>query len=247
MTFSKRVKSYLMKRIFGTFGTDNGINRDKWVESQLQAIPAGQRILDAGAGQCKYKSLCSHLNYTSQDFNQYTGKGDGHGFQTETWDTSQIDIVSDIVNIPRPDSSFDVILCTEVFEHIFRPEAAVREFSRLLVPGGKLILTAPFCSLTHFAPYHFSTGFNRYWYEQVLSENNFIVEAITPNGNYFSYLAQEIMRIHSMGKIYSGVGIGIRGLIGAYLMLRRLKTMGMHDTCSSEVLCFGYHVIARRS
>lgn len=241
------LKNGLKKIISGCIGRDNETNRDSWIRERLREIPKGKRLLDAGAGECRYKPLCSHLDYVSQDFNQYTGTGDDKGLQTGKWDTSRIDIVSDIVNIPEPDSSFDVILCTEVFEHIFSPSDAVREFSRLLKKGGKLILTAPFCSLTHFAPYHFATGFNRYWYEQVLRENNFVPLSITPNGSYFSYIAQEIWSLHFIGKRYSGKGLGISGFIALPLMLRRLSIMNRKDTSSSELLCFGYHVVAEKS
>ena len=71
--------------------------------------PAGKRLLDAGAGECKYKPFCTHLKYVSQDFCQYTGEGNSKGLQMGKWDTSHIDIVSDITNIPEPDASFDVI------------------------------------------------------------------------------------------------------------------------------------------
>lgn len=118
------------------FGQDNGSNRDNWVKEQLSLIPDGKRILDAGAGEWRYKPFCSHLKYVSQDFCQYSGQGDDHGLQTGKWDTSHLDIVSDIVAIPEPDASFDVILCMEVLEHIPKPEAAIKEFSRLLCPGG---------------------------------------------------------------------------------------------------------------
>jgi 2-polyprenyl-3-methyl-5-hydroxy-6-metoxy-1,4-benzoquinol methylase len=46
-------------------------------------------------------------------------------------------------------------MCVEVFEHLPEPIKAVEEFARLFKPGGYLILTAPFCSLTHFAPLSF--------------------------------------------------------------------------------------------
>ena len=109
----------------------------------------------------------------SQDFAQYDGKGDGMGMHKGGWDQSNLDIISDITAIPEPDASFDAIMCVEVFEHLPEPIKAIQEFARLLKPGGLLILTAPFCSLTHLAPYHFYTGFNRYFYEKHLPANGF--------------------------------------------------------------------------
>lgn len=42
-----------------------------------------------------------------------------------------------------PAESFDAIISTEVIEHLENPRAVFRELSRLLRPGGKLILTTP--------------------------------------------------------------------------------------------------------
>ena len=144
-------------------GTKNLSNREVWLKKTLKQIPAGSRILDAGAGERQYKRFCAHLNYVAQDFAQYNGKGDSAGLQVGNWDQSSLDIISDITGIPEPDASFDAIMCVEVFEHLPEPIKAIQEFARLLKPGGYLILTVPFCSLTHFAPYHFYTGFNRYF------------------------------------------------------------------------------------
>ena len=36
----------------------------------------------------------------------------------QVWDTSKIDIISDITAMPVDDGTFEYILCTEVFEHI---------------------------------------------------------------------------------------------------------------------------------
>lgn len=41
------------------------------------------------------------------------------------------------------ESSFDLIVSTEVIEHLENPRAVAREFARLLRPGGRLILTTP--------------------------------------------------------------------------------------------------------
>ena len=111
----------------------NSNNRDKWVINELSNIEPGLKIIDCGAGECKYKKYCSHLEYTSQDFCEYKGDEHYEGLQTGTWDTSDIDIVSDIIDIPVENDSFDVVLCTEVFEHIPHPEQALKEFYRILI------------------------------------------------------------------------------------------------------------------
>ena len=146
---------------FGNFGATNLPNRQSWIKNSLENLPVGSSILDAGAGEQQYKKYCSKLKYVSQDFNQYEGIGDKKGLQTGVWDISKIDIVSDIVNIPIKDETYDAILCSEVIEHIPDPIAALNELHRLLKPGGELILTAPFISWTHFAPYHYCTGFSK--------------------------------------------------------------------------------------
>ncbi|GAG00381.1 unnamed protein product, partial [marine sediment metagenome] len=147
-------------------GTKNKEDRDKWIKRTLKKISPGKKILDVGAGECQYKKLCSHLSYVSHDFCQYDGKGNKKALQSKKWDTTKVDIVSDIVNIPVKDNSFDIIMCTEVFEHIPEPARAIKEFARILRSDGKLILTAPFCSLTHQAPYYFANGYSKYWYEK---------------------------------------------------------------------------------
>ena len=118
---------------------DINTNEDKrnlWLRQTLGSLPAGLRILDAGAGELRNKILCEHLHYVSQDVCQYEGSGDRKGLHTGTWDTSRIDIVCDITSIPEPDASFDAILCSEVFEHLTDPLQALDEFRRLLKPGG---------------------------------------------------------------------------------------------------------------
>ena len=60
-------------------GLGNSSARDAWVCAQLKAIPAGWRLLDAGAGEQRYRKHCAHLTYVSQDHEAYDGCGDGVG------------------------------------------------------------------------------------------------------------------------------------------------------------------------
>ena len=235
-----------IKAVRPKVGVSNESVREQWLEQALKKIPGGSKILDAGAGTQQYKKFCAHLNYVSQDFAQYDGQGDKSGLQMGEFDYGKLDIVSDITSIPEPDDSFDAIMCIEVLEHLPDPAKAVIEFSRLIKPGGYLIITAPFCSFTHFSPYHFSTGFHKYWYQTHLKENKFEILEITANGNFFEFLAQEIYRTPNISERYSKSKIGLTGMIAAFFLQRKLLKLSRRDSGSSEFACFGYHVVAKK-
>jgi ubiquinone/menaquinone biosynthesis C-methylase UbiE len=205
-------------------GTTNEEARIRWIENTLKQIPAGSTLLDAGAGESQFKKFCTHLNYIAQDFGQYDGTGTV-GLQTGTWNNSSLDIVSDITEIPLPDASVDAIMCTEVLEHVPDPVAALKEFSRLIKPGGYLLITAPFASLTHFAPYHFASGLSRYFYEKHLPQLHFEVKDLQLNGNYFEYIAQENRRIKRVAAKYANTKLTIIDKISIHLTLAILQRL----------------------
>jgi len=239
----KKLKSKLLS-FRPNVGLDNAFARDAWVAATLSALPAGSRLLDAGAGEQPYRKFCGHLRYVSQDFGAYDGAGNRTGQQTSTFDYGRLDHVCDILAIPEPDGAFDAVLCTEVMEHVPDPIRALHELSRLLRPGGRLILTAPFCSASHFAPYHFHTGFTRYFYEHHLPRSGLTLVSLTANGDYFSYLAQELRRLPVMAGTYAGRTIGATTHLALVLLLRSLGALRRTDRRSEEFLCFGYHLVA---
>lgn len=215
--------------------------RQVWLRKSLSDLPKGTRILDAGAGELSNRRLCNHLDYVSQDFCQYEGTGDGKGLQVGQWDTKCIDIICDITTIPEPDDSFGAILCSEVLEHVPDPTKALDEFGRLLKPGGTLILTAPFASLVHFAPYHFCSGFGRYWYEHHLPLRGFSIVELVPNGDWFGFCEQELARLGSTARRYGdwswplGYVLGILGAL--YFKVRGGKQ-------ADDLACFGWHCVS---
>lgn len=71
-----------------------------------------------------------------------------------------------IVNCPADDlafgdAEFDAVVCFQVLEHVPEPWNVLKECSRVLKPGGKLLLTAPFMFPHHPSP----TDFYRYTHE----------------------------------------------------------------------------------
>ncbi len=244
----RRLINFILNKINNSdVGLLNSSTREDWIIKQIEMLPKGSILLDAGAGLMPYKKYCTKLIYKSQDFGEYSGSGDGLGLQKDTFDTSPIDIISDITSIPLENASVDTILCSEVFEHIADPVKALKEFNRLLSPGGKLILTAPFNSITHFSPHFYATGFSNNYYQHHLTELGFKIIEIESNGNYFEYMAQELKRLPKVSKQNSSIKPNLVLEFSIRYLLRYLQRNSINDNGSNQLLCFGYHVLAEKS
>jgi len=245
-TKNKLLLKNLLYKLFPFLNNEG--KRELWVSKQLKKTPRKESIMDAGAGECIYKKYCRDLQYTSQDFCLYDGKGDNIGLQAGQWDNTKIDIRSDITDIPVKAAAFDNVLCTEVLEHIPKPHLAIKEFSRILKKGGQLILTAPFSSQTHFSPFHFHTGFTIYWYKKILNLYGFKIVSYERNGDFFGFLAQELLRLPLITKKYTRSKIAVYSFYLFILpIIPILALVSRLSSGSEKQLCFGYHILARKT
>ena len=73
-------------------------------------------------------------------------------------------MLCDLTHIPRPDDSYDSILCNAVLEHVPEPEQVMLELRRLLKPAGHLAISVPFLQPFHPTPF----DFRRYTREGIL-------------------------------------------------------------------------------
>jgi len=114
------------------------------VLSQMLAEVAGhrakiRRVLNAGAGEGGYTSLLLSLPdvecVVESDIHRRT--------HFEVRDPRLRQIVSSLTDIPLADESIDLILCTEVLEHILDDRRALDEIRRTLSPNGWLLITVP--------------------------------------------------------------------------------------------------------
>lgn len=227
-------------------GDFNQRERDRWVAAEAAAVAPGSRVLDVGAGTGRYRGLFSHCDYRTHDFAREPGTI-GH--------YTPLDYESDITAIAVPDGSFDVILCTEVLEHVPEPALAVAEMARILRPGGKLLLTAPLGSFLHQEPFHFYGGYTPHWYERFLSLAGFEVLRIERNRGFFSWFAQESRRFHALIDPRRTWRTGWRWPLLSLVWLASLPfcralipaVAGPLDKLNLEqIATVGYHVAARR-
>ena len=88
------------------------------------------KILDAGCGSQRYRQYCDHLNYSAQDFGQYTiDKKKMLGSPESSYSYGELDYIGNIWEIEESDETFDIILCTSVFEHIPYPIETLTNFN----------------------------------------------------------------------------------------------------------------------
>jgi SAM-dependent methyltransferase len=145
-----------------------------FIKIQAKKIPKTASVLDAGAGELRYKKYFDHCKYISQDL----CVGD------KEWYFDNIDIKSNIYNIPVENESFDYILCAQVLEHLEFPELAFKEFSRILKKNGKLLLTAPLGQGEHQIPYDFFR-YTKYGLDSLGKRNGLNLIYIKPAGGIF--------------------------------------------------------------
>ncbi len=221
--------------------------RDQWVKRHAATLPRDSRVLDAGAGACKYRPFFAHCRYETQDFCQYQGELVKY--------TEPITYQCDITAIPLAPGCLDVILCTEVFEHVVNPMAVLTEFARLLKPGGRLLLTAPLLSALHMEPYHFYGGFTRHWYEHWLPQSGLRVDEVVPVGGpgrsvvifaqlQYQLWAEAEKKLLGWRHLVSKVGRGFFK-IPAHIFLPRLLPR-LDPWLGNQVVCAGHLVAATR-
>jgi ubiquinone/menaquinone biosynthesis C-methylase UbiE len=222
----------------------NQYERDQWIKGVVKEIPDNSRVLDVGAGSCPYRELFARCEYKTHDFAQLKPE------QLLGKEYGKIDYVSDIKNIPVPDASFDVIICTEVFEHIPEPIPVVKEFARILKPGGKLILTAPLQSGIHQEPYHFYGGYTPFWYQHFLGENKFENIKIEENGRFNRFYSQESIRFlrmnHPLKNLVTFLFTPVWILLAPLVIITTLLAPLLDTFDSEKRFTIGYHVLANK-
>ena len=104
------------------------------VDVRDRHVRPGASILDVGCGEKPYYPLFSRAG-------EYVG--------ADVVDGPKVDVVCPLEELAFEDERFDVVLCTQVLEHVRDPVRSLREAARVLKPGGVLIAS------THGTyPYH---------------------------------------------------------------------------------------------
>jgi SAM-dependent methyltransferase len=113
--------------------------------------------------------------------------------------------------LPLNDKSFDKVLCSEVLEHIKEDTAALKEISRILKPGGTLVMSVPCSELKvptligllgiktvheYDGPeYHYRAGYTISEVKKLLNAADIVFSESVYFCHFFSKLALDIISI----------------------------------------------------
>jgi len=167
--------------------TLNYKNISEFITLKSKKIPQSSFVLDIGSGTKPFEYLFKNHNYHSQDFDGYTNYKNSQ-LQKYTYNCDILDIPEEI--------KYDVLICTEVIEHIPDIKNAFKKFKKLLKPNGDLLLTFPFASMYHQEPYFFTSGYSTYLIESLCKEFDMEIKECQQNGTYINSVQLDLLRIN---------------------------------------------------
>jgi len=111
-----------------------------WLEAE--AARAGTdlgryRVLDVGCG------IKPYLPYFEPYAAEYVGVD---------LENPAADLEGSVEALPVEDASYDLVLCTQVLEHVTDPDIAVRELHRVVAPGGRVLASTHGVQVYHPSP-----------------------------------------------------------------------------------------------
>jgi SAM-dependent methyltransferase len=200
------------------------------VDQFARALPAGSRVLDAGAGQCQYASHFATHRYTAVDL----GIGDAQ------WNYRGLDAIADLTALPFPDASFDACVNIVTLEHVREPAAALAEMARVVKPGGLLLLIVPHEWEVHQAPHDYFR-YTRYGAAWLLERAGFAHATIRPVGGWFHLTSRRLL---NGLQFFPGPLI----VVAAFFLAPLALVLPLLDSLDRERnFTLGYVCIARRA
>lgn len=171
------------------------------------SVDANALVLDAGAGDSPYREFFRNCEYEATDV-----------CLRPHHDYKHVNYICNLSEIPVPDNRFDMILCTQVLEHVPNPQQVLCELHRVLKPAGKVWLSTPLYFDEHEIPYDFFR-YTQYGLRSLFEKAGFEVESVDWLGGYFGTVAYQLqLAWHYLPTRPKDCGGGMVGLAIAALM-----------------------------
>jgi SAM-dependent methyltransferase len=149
---------------------------DLFYAEEVKRLPKGSRILDLGG--VRKKSM--------------PGKFDIASYSLEVTclnilPSANPHVIATAEALPFGGGTFDAVICSEVLEHVPDPRVVLAEASRVLQPGGRLLIAVPFLYQIHASPHDFGRYTDFFW-RTALESHGFVIERLEKQGLYWSVM-----------------------------------------------------------
>ena len=121
------------------------------VDYDRLGVVGGTKVIDVGcgAGRHSYEAYRRGADVIAFDQNaeelaEVDTMLQAMGAEGEAPESAKAQVVvGDALALPYPDGTFDVVIASEILEHVPDDETAIAELVRVLRPGGSLVVTVP--------------------------------------------------------------------------------------------------------
>ncbi|MBU2524165.1 class I SAM-dependent methyltransferase [Patescibacteria group bacterium] len=147
--------------------------------------------------------------------------------------------------LPFGANSIDTLLSTQVLEHTAEPEKYIKEISRVLKPGGHLILTCPGSYMLHEEPNDFFR-FTKYGIQQLANKHQLRIITLDTAGGAWRLMGQIFLNHKAFGRKFK---IPIISIIFYYFWVISSNTIfSVLDTLNlNDKETVNYMIIAEKS
>lgn len=154
----------------------NSLAIDDFLRREFAAMPTRGTacLLDLGCGTRPYVGL----------YAERFGWSVAGDFEQRTAD---LDVRLDATALPFANHSFDLVLFSEVVEHVSEAEKALAEIARVLRPGALLLITWPFNYMIHEDPRDY-VRFTEFGMARLLHKHGMEMEKVVYRGGLLTLL-----------------------------------------------------------
>lgn len=193
---------------------------DEFHSRHIPQIPTDSRVLDLGGSRIKKRGAFNIENYPL------------NVIYADLTDTKKPHFQADAAAIPLTDNSLDVVICSELLEHVAYPPAVLREVYRILKPGGRILICVPFLFRIHGDPFDYGRYTDYYWNDQ-LHSLNFNQIQIEHQGYYFA-VAADMIRLYNRSIGFHGRLAGIKRKLADWLVQTLIDRDRRPETASNS-------------
>ncbi|MBN1461506.1 MAG: class I SAM-dependent methyltransferase [Armatimonadetes bacterium] len=117
--------------------------RAEYFARRVAGVIHGDRVLDAGCGNGHVAVRLAANGYRVTAVDLSTTRLASASRAARCCGVSLATLVAPVSGIPLAPCSFDLVVCSEVLEHVESPAAVLTELGRVLRPGGAVLISVP--------------------------------------------------------------------------------------------------------